>query len=89
MPTSFPRGTANTLLIAEAAEAVPWTKPADMEVADDRPLPRLGGLWPDGFHAVMGNVSTRWVNARTVNERTLRIVIDPNNPTILPENWSD
>ena len=32
-------GPENTALIVEAATAVPWTKPADLVVAPDRPLP--------------------------------------------------
>jgi serine/threonine-protein kinase len=44
-------GTANTLLFAEAGEPVAWTAPADLFVEPDRPLPRLGGAFADGFHA--------------------------------------
>jgi hypothetical protein len=44
----FPDGSANTILIAEAARAVPWTKPEDLPYAPDRPLPRLGGLFRGG-----------------------------------------
>ena len=40
----FPDGTSTTLMIVEAGEAVPWTKPADLPYARDEPLPRLGGL---------------------------------------------
>jgi hypothetical protein len=36
-------GTAGTLLIVEADEAVPWTKPVDLPFAADKPLPPLGG----------------------------------------------
>jgi hypothetical protein len=46
MPESFPDGTSNTLLVVEAAEAVPWTKPEDLRYHPDRPLPRLGGAPP-------------------------------------------
>jgi hypothetical protein len=44
-------GTPNTLAIAEAAEPVPWTAPHDLDFAPDGPLPRLGGLFADAFHA--------------------------------------
>jgi hypothetical protein len=38
----FPDGPSRTLLIVTAAEAVPWTKPADLEYAPGQPLPELG-----------------------------------------------
>ena len=47
-------GTANTLLLVEAGNPVPWTKPADLEYAPDGPLPNLGGfskVWFIGAYA--------------------------------------
>jgi len=38
-----PDGAANTLLLGESANAIPWTAPIDLEIAPDRPLPALGG----------------------------------------------
>jgi hypothetical protein len=38
----FPDGSSNTLLIATATEAVPWTKPADLDYTPGQPLPALG-----------------------------------------------
>ncbi|HEV3262858.1 MAG TPA: DUF1559 domain-containing protein [Gemmataceae bacterium] len=38
-------GCANTVLVVEAAESVPWTKPADLHYATDQPLPPLGDLY--------------------------------------------
>jgi hypothetical protein len=46
-PASIPDGTSNTILIAEAGTALPWTKPEDMHYAPDEPLPELGGLFPN------------------------------------------
>jgi Protein of unknown function (DUF1559) len=37
-------------LMAEAGEAVPWTKPADLAYHPERPIPKLGGIFGDGFH---------------------------------------
>jgi hypothetical protein len=55
----FPHGTSNTLLVAEAASPVPWTKPEDLPFVPDQPLPKLGGLFGGDFHAlqVAGQVS--------------------------------
>ena len=44
-------GAANTLTVVEAGAAVPWTKPDDLAFQPDQPLPRLGGLFKDGFNA--------------------------------------
>ncbi|MBA4062321.1 MAG: hypothetical protein C0501_01180 [Isosphaera sp.] len=60
---SFHDGTSNTILFVEAAEAVPWTKPGDLPLplkaaVDPTPgsyLPKLGGVFSDGFHAAMAD----------------------------------
>jgi hypothetical protein len=41
---------ARTLLVVEAKEPVPWSRPADAEVGPDV-VPKLGGVVPFGFHA--------------------------------------
>jgi hypothetical protein len=87
--THFRDGTSNTFLVVEADDAVPWTKPVDLVVADNAPLPRLGGLWGDGFLVAMGDGSTRWVNRR-VREQTLRLLIDPNDGQVIADpEWED
>ncbi len=42
-------GTVNTLLVAETKVDIPWTQPKDIIFAPDKPLPRIGGIHPDGF----------------------------------------
>jgi len=48
----FPDGTSNTILIVEAQDQVPWSKPADIPFGPGIPLPALGqhynsrGDWP-------------------------------------------
>ena len=39
---SIPDGTSNTLLVAEAADPVIWTKPDDLVYDPQKPLPKLG-----------------------------------------------
>jgi hypothetical protein len=48
-------GTANTILIAEAGQAVPWTKPEDLHFAPDEPLPELGGLFLNVINAAFAD----------------------------------
>jgi hypothetical protein len=48
----FPDGTGNTILIVQAQQNVPWSKPADLPYGPNLPLPPLGqpymtkGDWP-------------------------------------------
>jgi hypothetical protein len=85
LPASFPDGTMFTFLIVEAGEAVPWTKPEDIPYAAKKPVPKLGGLFPDGFHAAFADASVRFIPKDT-DEKTLRLLIVPNDgqPVVLP-----
>jgi hypothetical protein len=84
--TAFERDDlSNSLfLVAEAAHPVPWTEPADLVYAPDKPLPELGGhfqqpihLWcyeigrRDGFNACLADGNVRFIHS-DINERTLR-----------------
>jgi RNA polymerase sigma factor (sigma-70 family) len=63
-PVAFVDGTSNTLLIAEAKAAVPWTKPQDLPFAADEPLPDLGGLFPGVFNAALADGTVAAFSAR-------------------------
>jgi hypothetical protein len=63
-PAAFADGLSNTLLIAEAGAAVPWTKPQDLPYAADDPLPELGGLFPGSFGAALGDGSVARFSTR-------------------------
>jgi hypothetical protein len=80
-------GTSNTFMIVEAAEAVPWTKPQDLDYDPAKPLPKLGGLFGDGFNAALCDGSVRFVS-RAVKPEHLHLLIQRNdgNP-IPPEAW--
>jgi len=81
-------GTSQTLLMAEGAKAVPWTKPEDLEVAPDRPLPALGGVFEGGY--CVAAVDGRVVFAsHQVSEKTLRAAITPRGSDIVGPEWPD
>ncbi len=88
MPASFLAGTSNNIMVVEAGEAVPWTKPADLPFDAKKPLPKLGGLFKDGFHVVMGDASIRFVG-RGIPERILRLVINRNTVEPIPNDWHE
>jgi hypothetical protein len=79
-PASIPDGSSNTIALAEAFEAVPWTAPADLQFTPDGPLPRLGGPFPEGFHAAFFDGSVFFLRKKIYeNEADLRALI----------GWSD
>ena len=77
-PASFTDGTSNTILIVEAGNPVPWTKPEDLHYAEDEPLPELGGLFPDVFHAVFADGKVHTLT-RKYSEQQMRLAITAND----------
>jgi hypothetical protein len=88
MPESFQDGTANTILLIEAGEPVPWTKPVDLQVQAGRPLPPLGGLFSRGYHVAMADATPLFIR-RTIRVATLRSAITPSGGELLGADWDD
>jgi hypothetical protein len=65
-------GVSNTAMILEAADAVPWTKPADLDFTAN-PLPKLGSL-PDegGSYASTGAAGVLIFIRRDIPDKLLR-----------------
>jgi hypothetical protein len=81
----FPDGTSNTLMIAEAAKAVPWTKPEDLPYHPAKPLPKLGGHTPGGFSAAFCDGSVH-VLGQNIKELVLRSLITRNGGEVIDPN---
>jgi len=80
--SDFTDGTASTIWLAEAAEAVPWTKPEDIAFDPGKPVPKLGGMFPGGFHVGFADGSVRFLK-QNIDKDTLRALITRNgNETI-------
>jgi hypothetical protein len=88
----IPDGTINTAMQVEGADAVPWTKPADLAYAADKALPKLGGLFKEGFHLTTADGFVRFVK-KDFDEKLMRAVItraggelniDPNDLKLKP-----
>jgi hypothetical protein len=90
IPATFQDGTSNTILVAEAAEPAPWSKPADLPFDVTQPLPRLGGLYSeDLFCVAMADGSQRSVSLKKVSVSTLRAAITPAGNEILGDDWRE
>lgn len=64
---------SQTAMVTEANKAVPWTKPEDVRVDKNQPLPKLGGQfqlifrrWRRQFPAIFRGWLTRGVGARSL-----------------------
>jgi hypothetical protein len=80
IPTTFTDGTSNTIMLVEAAEAVPWTKPEDLPYDAEKPLPKLGGK--TGFIVAFWDGSVRMLS-KDIDEKTLRALITPNGGEVI------
>jgi hypothetical protein len=87
IPASFPDGTSNTILIAEAGDPVPWAKPGDLHYDPNGPLPKLGGMFGGDFNVAMADASTLFVKPKTMSERTLRAAITASGNDVLGADW--
>lgn len=74
----FSDGPDRTILIVEADEAVPWTKPDELPYAPDQPLPALGSGPRGSFAALMADSGIRFIPAKR-DEVLLRRAITRND----------
>jgi hypothetical protein len=84
--TAIYDGTSNTLMVVEAAEAVPWTKPADVEFDGDA-VPKLGdrfgGRYGDGFIGALADGSVWFFPAKKLDPATLKALITPRGGEVI------
>ncbi|MCI0642333.1 MAG: protein kinase [Gemmataceae bacterium] len=78
----FLDGTTKTLLVVEAEQAVPWTKPADLSYSASGPLPKLGPSLEEGFVAAFADGSVRAFSGKT-SEPDLRALITRNGKEVI------
>lgn len=85
-PDTFSDGTSNTILIIEAGEPVPWTKPQDLPYAPDKPLPKIGGLFRNDYNCAMADGTVRCIS-RACSESTLRAAITAYGDDPVSGDW--
>jgi prepilin-type processing-associated H-X9-DG protein len=83
---SITDGTSNTLMIVEAANAVPWTKPDDLPYNPKKPLPKLGGHFKGGFNALFCDGSVHFIKDSIAKE-TLHLLIQRSDGQVIPNDF--
>jgi hypothetical protein len=86
-PADIPDGTSNTLLIVEVddADAVIWTKPADLRYDPQNPLKGLRGKKTGSFNAAYADGSVHAI-PRTISLPTLRALFTRNGGEVLGQD---
>ena len=70
-----PDGTSHTVLVVEAANPVPWTKPEDLGFAPmNDPTIGMGSKHPGGFNAVFADGSVHFVKSTPANPLSLEVL---------------
>jgi hypothetical protein len=80
---TIPDGASNTLMVVEAAEPVPWTKPEELEYDPNKPLPPLGHMDAGQFLGALAGGSVMTYR-RTESEANLRALITRDGGEALP-----
>jgi hypothetical protein len=73
--SDFPNGTSHTILVTEAGEAVPWTKPEDLAYDPDGSLPPLGGVFETSLRVVFADGTVRNFTREAVAQDEFRSLI--------------
>ncbi|MBX9583773.1 MAG: DUF1559 domain-containing protein [Gemmataceae bacterium] len=85
LPAGFPDGTSNTLLVATAAEAVPWSKPDELPFDPDADMTKLLGFFTNGVcNVAYADGSVRGFK-KTVKPQTLNLVIQRDDGMVIPD----
>lgn len=67
-------GLSNTILFVDAKRDIPWTKPEDIEVPADKPLPKFGGWFDKSVLVAIADGSVRAI-PDTTKEDLLRALL--------------
>jgi hypothetical protein len=86
---TFPKvidGLSNTIMVVEASDGVPWTKPADLKFEPGNPLPKLGHF-PNILLVLFADASVRSIPSPAISEQTLRAAITMDGKEVLGPDW--
>jgi hypothetical protein len=85
-PASFTDGTSNTILIVEAQDAVPWTKPDELPFDPKKEVSPLGIKNNPYFLAALADGSVQTIQ-KTIGKETLKAAITRNGGEVLGPDW--
>lgn len=80
----IPDGVGNTLMIVEADESVPWTRPAELPYASCAPVRGVGSRFPGAFLAAYCDGCVRLIR-NDFDETRMRLAIGRRDGWGLPE----
>lgn len=84
----FKDGTSDTILVVEAADAVEWTKPDDLDASPDKPFPAMGNYYRgDVFLILRADAQVTSLRSKKVPESTLRALVTHSGGEALPLGW--
>jgi hypothetical protein len=86
IPRTFVDGTSNTIMIAEAAQPVIWSKPDDLTYDPTKPVPQLGPRPGMPFLVALADGSVRSIS-RAMSEKTLRAAITAAGNEPMGPDW--
>lgn len=69
-------GTANTIMVVEAAKAVPWTKPEDISFEMERGFDPLKNQLSNQFLALMTNGAIHFLDIPANDEKKQKLLLD-------------
>jgi hypothetical protein len=82
----IPDGVSNTIAFVEAAEPVIWTKPDDITFnPKQKLLPKLGGVFDDGFNVTFCDGAVRFMRKKEVTEELIKALATANGGEVV--NW--
>jgi Protein of unknown function (DUF1559) len=73
-------GTPFTILFAEAASPVPWSRPADITMQGSGPVPVVEGT----FIAAFCDGTVRPIDRKQINDQQIREMVHPSDGKLLP-----
>jgi len=75
-------GTSNTIMFVDAKRDIPWTKPEDIDVPADKPLPKFGGWFSGVTLMTFADGSARPVGP--LLDQTLRAIFTKDGGEAIP-----
>jgi prepilin-type processing-associated H-X9-DG protein len=86
IPASFPDGTSNTIWVAEAATALPWTKPEDITYDPMKAPPKLGYFFGDRCNVAFVDGSVRSLR-KGLKDEIWHLLINRDDGQVLPADF--